>query len=96
MDKDFFEELFNNLGKEQRNHWEISKNNKKKNQKIDCTYERGGGLKSASAITGSPESQQPTGSQIIRICMESYLKIDKWLRCTKTAIKVYTPHESTR
>ena len=30
--------------------------------------------------TGKPESQQHTGSQIIRICMEIYLKIDKTVK----------------
>ena len=33
--------------------------------------------------TGRPESQQPTGSQIIRICMEIYLKIDKMVKMDK-------------
>ena len=46
-----------------------------------------------SEITGRPESQQPTRSQIIRICMEIYLKIDKMAKYTKTAIKVYIRHE---
>ena len=44
------------------------------------------------SITGCPESQQHSGSQIIRICMEIYVKI-KWLKCTKTAIKVYIRHK---
>ena len=34
MDKDFFEELFNNPGKEQRNHREISKNKKKRIKRL--------------------------------------------------------------
>ena len=36
-------------------------------------------------ITGSPESQQHTGSQIIRICMEIYLKIDKTVKMYKNS-----------
>ena len=43
--------------------------------------------------TGLPESQQPTGSQVIRICMEIYVKIDKMVKMYKTAIKVYIPQE---
>ena len=45
--------------------------------------------------TGSPESQQRNGSQIIRICMEIYLNLRsiKRLKCTKTAIKVYIRHK---
>ena len=35
--------------------------------------------------TGSPESQQHTGSQIIRICMEIYLKIDKTVKLYKNS-----------
>ena len=35
--------------------------------------------------TGSPESQQHTGSQIIRICMEIYLKIDKTVKMYKNS-----------
>ena len=38
-----------------------------------------------SEITGRPESQQPTGSQIIRICMEIYLKIDKMVEMYKNS-----------
>ena len=38
------------------------------------------------AMTGSPESQQPTGSQFfIRICMEIYLKIDKMVKMYKNS-----------
>ena len=33
-----------------------------------------------SICKGSPESQQPTGSQIIRICMGIYRKIDKTVK----------------
>ena len=35
--------------------------------------------------TGSPESQQHSGSQIIRICMEIYLKIDKTVKMYKNS-----------
>ena len=35
--------------------------------------------------TGSPESQQHTGSQIIRICMGIYLKIDKTVKMYKNS-----------
>ena len=35
--------------------------------------------------TGRPESQQHTGSQIIRICMEIYLKIDKTVKMYKNS-----------
>ena len=35
--------------------------------------------------TERPESQQPTGSQIIRICMEIYLKIDKMVKMDKNS-----------
>ena len=41
----------------------------------------------ASVSTGRPdqESQQHTGSQIIRICMEIYLKIDKTVKMYKNS-----------
>ena len=45
-----------------------------------------------SDYSGNPESQQPTGSQIIRICMGIYRKIDKTVRMYITAIKVYMPY----
>ena len=35
---------------------------------------------SHQGITGDPDSQQPTGSQIIRICMEIYCEIDKTVK----------------
>ena len=38
-----------------------------------------------SFSTGSPESQQLTGSQFIRICMEIYLKIDKTVKMYKNS-----------
>ena len=39
-----------------------------------------------SLSTGRPESQQPTkGSQIIRICMEIYLKINKMVKIYKNS-----------
>ena len=37
--------------------------------------------------TGSPGSQQHTGSQIIRICMEIYLKIGKTVKMYKKRLK---------
>ena len=40
---------------------------------------------SAQISTGSPESQQHSGSQIIRICMEIYLKIDKAVKMYKNS-----------
>ena len=43
------------------------------------------------AITGLPESQQHTGSQIIRICMEIYLKIVERFKCTAT--EVFIPYK---
>ena len=36
-----------------------------------------------SLTTERPESQQPTGSQIITICTEIYLKIDKMVKMYK-------------
>ena len=42
-------------------------------------------------ITGRPGSQQPTRSQIIRICMEIYLKIVERLKCTAT--EVFIPYK---
>ena len=36
-------------------------------------------------VTGSPESEQHSGSQIIRICMEIYLKIDKTVKMYKNS-----------
>ena len=39
----------------------------------------------AERITGHPESQQPTGSQILRICMEIYLKIDEMVKMNKNS-----------
>ena len=47
-------------------------------------------LNRAIYTTGSPESQQHTGSQIIRICMEIYLKIDRTVKMYK---KVYIRHK---
>ena len=45
-------------------------------------------------ITGRPESQQPTGSHIIRICMEIYLKIAKIVKmCENSYLSTYIPHE---
>ena len=35
--------------------------------------------------TGLPESQQPTGGQVIRICIEIYLKIDKMVKMYKNS-----------
>ena len=43
------------------------------------------GFKRAYLNTGRPESQQPTGSQIIRICMKIYLKIDKMVKMYKNS-----------
>ena len=37
-------------------------------------------MKTFCETTGRPESQQYTGSQIIRICIEIYLKIDKTVK----------------
>ena len=34
---------------------------------------------------GTQKSQQPTGSQIIRICVEIYLKIDKMIKMYKNS-----------
>ena len=42
-----------------------------------------------SEITGRSESQQPTGSQIIGICMEIYLKIDKMVKMYKKQLVKY-------
>ena len=39
----------------------------------------------AGLVTGGPESQQHTGSQIIRICMEIYLKINKTVKMYKNS-----------
>ena len=36
-------------------------------------------------VTGSRESQQHSGSQIIRICMEIYLKLDKTVKMYKNS-----------
>ena len=43
-----------------------------------------------SLNTGTPESQQPTESQIIRICMEIYVKIDKMVKMYKKQLFKYT------
>ena len=44
-----------------------------------------------SLSTGTPESQQPTESQIIRICMEIYVyKIDKMVKMYKKQLFKYT------
>ena len=40
---------------------------------------------SACLITWGPESQQPTESQITRICMEIYLTIDKMVKMYKNS-----------
>ena len=43
---------------------------------------------SSAPPTGHPESQQPTGSQIIRICLGLYLKIDKMVTMRPGNIKI--------
>ena len=43
-----------------------------------------------SLNTGTPESQQPTESQIIRICMEIYVQIDKMVKMYKKQLFKYT------
>ena len=43
---------------------------------------------SSAPPTGPPESQQPTGSQIIRICMGLYLKIHKMVTVWPGKIKI--------
>ena len=50
-----------------------------------CHRGLGGRCQFVSQTTGSPESQQHTGSQIIRICMEIYLKIDKMVKMYKNS-----------
>ncbi|XP_015774007.1 PREDICTED: centrosome-associated protein 350-like [Acropora digitifera] len=44
----------------------------------------------ACFTTESPESQQHSGSQIIRICMDIYLKIDKTVKMYKNKLLKYT------
>ena len=46
-------------------------------------------LKNAASVTGRPESQEPTGSQIIRICLEIYLKIDRMVKMYKNSFLKY-------
>jgi len=43
---------------------------------------------SSAPPTGSPESQQHTGSQIIRICMGLYLKINKMVTARPGKVKI--------
>ena len=45
------------------------------------------------ANSGVPDSQQPTGGQIIRIFVEFIVRSIKRLKCTEAAIKVYIPHK---
>ena len=48
----------------------------------------------SNAITGSPDSQQPTGSQIIRICMGIYRKIDKTVKMYVNSYRSVLVHYS--
>ena len=58
---------------------------RRRGQDSICLHE---GPKDSGTTTGHPESQQPTGSSIIRLCMEIYLKIDKIVEIYKKLAKM--------
>ena len=105
MDKDFFEEIFNFSVQRIRKAAKKSPGNQQKQKKesavkrtIDWLYELGGGR---NVPVRSQRAQnhnnlldwKPNYKDLYENL--SYLSI-KSLKCTKTAIKVYTRHESTR